>query len=150
MPISYLLLIIIWEWWAESDINGSNKIDLLGLKGRRTQSPSLQLTVHWLTPISRRFTLNRAKTKTAICPHNLFIFSKMNQKREFLLLKKNIQKMFLRWFGKWMSIIVYIINKLIITLKRMNYVALIIIQTQHTVSEDYFICITIVNQREQH
>lgn len=31
MPISYLLLIIIWEWWAESDINGSNKIDLLGL-----------------------------------------------------------------------------------------------------------------------
>lgn len=49
-----------------------------------------------------------------------------------------------------MSIIVYIINKLIITLKRMNYVALIIIQTQHTVSEDYFICITIVNQREQH
>jgi len=32
MPKSYLLLNIIWEWWAESDINGSNKIDILGLK----------------------------------------------------------------------------------------------------------------------
>lgn len=31
MPESYLLLNIIWEWWAESDINGSDKIDLLGL-----------------------------------------------------------------------------------------------------------------------
>lgn len=49
-----------------------------------------------------------------------------------------------------MGIIVYIIYKIIITLRPIYYSPLIIIQTQLAMSEVYLICITIINQSKQH
>lgn len=129
MPKSYLLLNIIWEWWAESDINGRSKIDILGLKFSHWRAGTCtHMHAHTHSNTGVLTCSQHYNVRQRLYYYN-FIFKFQGKHKEWHS-NNYLQMIYEMWF---MSIIVYIIHKMIITLQRINYTTFMIIQSQHTV-----------------